>query len=82
MDTIKAIIVDDEKNNRITLLKLIEKFCPQVNVIAECDSVDSAIKAIDSAPTDAVFLDVEMPSILRYPFLQSFFYRLLNCLWK
>ena len=30
MDTIKAIIVDDEKNNRITLLKLIEKFWNKV----------------------------------------------------
>lgn len=62
MDTIKAIIVDDEKNNRITLHKLIEKFCPQVEIIAECDSVDSVIETIDRNPTDVVFLDVEMPA--------------------
>jgi DNA-binding LytR/AlgR family response regulator len=41
MNSIKAIIVDDEKNNRLALRKLIEKFCPQVQVIAECESVDS-----------------------------------------
>lgn len=61
MEPINAIIVDDEKNNRLALLKLIEKFCPQVFVIAECDSVDSAISAIESGRTDVVFLDVEMP---------------------
>jgi two-component system LytT family response regulator len=61
MENINAILIDDEKNNRIALHKLIEKFCPQVTVIAECDSVDSAIAAIESQKTDVVFLDVEMP---------------------
>lgn len=61
MDTIKAVLVDDEKNNRIALHKLIEKFCPQVTVIAECDSVDSTINTIESQSADVVFLDVEMP---------------------
>lgn len=61
MDSIKAILVDDEKNNRLALRKLIEKFCPQVSVIAECDGVDNAIEFIDNNPTDVVFLDVEMP---------------------
>jgi two-component system LytT family response regulator len=61
MNSIKAILIDDEKNNRIALHKLIEKFCPQVVVIAECDSVDSAIETISIQKTDVVFLDVEMP---------------------
>ena len=61
METIKAIIVDDEKNNRLVLLKMIEKFCPQVEVISECDSVDCAIGSIDNNLVDVVFLDVEMP---------------------
>lgn len=61
MDTIHAILVDDERNNRITLHKLLEKFCPQVNIVAECDSVDSAIAIIDANKVDVVFLDVEMP---------------------
>ncbi len=61
MENIKAVIVDDEKNNRITLNKLIEKFCPQVTILAECDSVDAAISAIEKTPADVVFLDVEMP---------------------
>lgn len=61
MDTIKAILIDDEKNNHIALRKLIEKFCPQVTIIAECDSVENAIETISVLKTDVVFLDVEMP---------------------
>jgi len=61
METMKAIIVDDERNNRLTLIKLIEKFCPQLQVISECDSVDCAINTIENEKPDVVFLDVEMP---------------------
>lgn len=61
MELIKAILVDDEKNNRLTLLKLIERFCPQITVIAECDSVDAAISVLQTTEADVVFLDVEMP---------------------
>lgn len=61
MDTIKAILIDDEKNNHIALRKLIEKFCPQVTIIAECYSVENAIETISVLKTDVVFLDVEMP---------------------
>jgi two-component system LytT family response regulator len=61
MDTIKALLLDDEKNNRIALNKLIEKFCPQVVVTAECESVDEAIALLEKQTVDVVFLDVEMP---------------------
>ncbi|HNF49384.1 MAG TPA: LytTR family DNA-binding domain-containing protein [Chitinophagales bacterium] len=62
MGQIKAILVDDEKNNRIALSKLIEKFCPNVTVSGECESVDEAIIQIANLNPDVVFLDVEMPS--------------------
>ncbi|MFN8238150.1 MAG: LytTR family DNA-binding domain-containing protein [Chitinophagales bacterium] len=74
MEMIKAILVDDEKNNRLTLLKLIEKFCPQVTVTAECDSVDSAIAAIEADGTDVVFLDVEMPGKNGFELLAHYHY--------
>ncbi|HNE51313.1 MAG TPA: LytTR family DNA-binding domain-containing protein [Chitinophagales bacterium] len=61
METIKAILIDDESNNRLALHKMIERFCPQVEVVAECESVDSAIEKIENLSPDVVFLDVEMP---------------------
>ncbi|HOU46582.1 MAG TPA: response regulator, partial [Chitinophagales bacterium] len=61
MEIIKAILIDDERNNRLALHKMIERFCPQVEVIAECESVDIAIETIDTNRPDVIFLDVEMP---------------------
>src|SRR3954470_875257 len=75
MDKIKAIIVDDEKNNRIALAKMIEKFCPQLRVIAECDSVDSTVETISQNPTDVVFLDVEMPGKNGFDLLAHYDYQ-------
>ena len=75
MNSIKAIIVDDEKNNRLVLRKLIEKFCPQISVIAECESVDDAILFIETNPTDVVFLDVEMPGKNGFDLLANYNYQ-------
>jgi len=75
MDTIKALLVDDEKNNRIALQKMLEKFCPQVSVIAECDSVDSAITAAEEQRVDVVFLDVEMPGKNGFDLLAHYNYQ-------
>jgi two-component system LytT family response regulator len=58
---IKAIIVDDEKKSRATLLNLLNDYCPMVKVTDSCDSVDSAISAIERKTPDVVFLDIEMP---------------------
>lgn len=74
METMKAIIVDDERNNRLTLIKLIEKFCPQLQVVAECDSVDSAIIAVNNTTPDVVFLDVEMPGKNGFELLSHYKY--------
>lgn len=75
MEPIKAIIVDDEKNNRITLHKLVERFCPQVTIVSECDSVDCAISVLESTPIDVVFLDVEMPGKNGFDLLAHFNYQ-------
>lgn len=58
---INAIIVDDEVKSRETLNNLVARHCTKVNVLGLCDSVDSAIKAIEDHKPDLVFLDIEMP---------------------
>lgn len=58
---IKAIIVDDEEKSRVTLKNLVTLYCPDVLVLELCDSVNSALLAIDKEMPDLVFLDIEMP---------------------
>jgi two-component system LytT family response regulator len=58
---INAIIVDDEVKSRETLNNLVTRHCPKVKVLTLCDSVESAVKAIEDTKPHLVFLDIEMP---------------------
>ncbi|MBL7910835.1 MAG: response regulator transcription factor [Bacteroidia bacterium] len=58
---IKALIVDDEDKSRVTLKNLIGMYCPNIEVIELCDSVNSALASINKQMPDVVFLDIEMP---------------------
>jgi two-component system LytT family response regulator len=56
----RVIIVDDERLARNELKSLLAEF-PEVEIIEECDSADSAIIAVDKFRPDVVFLDIHMP---------------------
>lgn len=58
---IKALIVDDELNNRENLKSLLGEYCSEVEVTGTADSVDSAFSFIKSQKPDLVFLDIKMP---------------------
>ena len=68
---IKAIIVDDEKLSRNTLKKLLEIYCPDVEVIAECDNAASATIQVMQIQPELVFLDVAMPGKNGIDFLKE-----------
>lgn len=57
----KAIIIDDEKRARMNLTILLEEYCPQITVLADCDNLPNGVKAIRKYQPDVVFLDIEMP---------------------
>lgn len=58
---LKAIIVDDEKNSRETLKLLLEKYCPEVEVVALSGGYKEALKDIYYYKPDLLFLDIQMP---------------------
>ena len=58
---LKAIIVDDEEASRDTLKNYLNRYCPDVELMAQADSVKKGIEAIRLHRPDIVFLDVEMP---------------------
>ncbi len=56
-----AIIIDDEKRARVSLSLIIKEYCPDVNLVAECENLSQGVKAIRKLQPDIVLLDIEMP---------------------
>ena len=57
----KAIIIDDEKRARVSLNLLILEYCPNIEIVAECENLPEGVKAIRKHNPDLVLLDIEMP---------------------
>ena len=57
----KALLVDDEADGIRTLKKMLEVYCPQVDVAASCFTAVMAKQLIEQIHPDVVFLDVQMP---------------------
>jgi two-component system LytT family response regulator len=69
---IKAIIIDDEMHCRKTLSILLKEYCPDVQVIEQCDNGETGIEAIKKSKPDLVFLDIEMPRMNGFEMLEQF----------
>lgn len=61
METLKAIIIDDEPKARLLLQGLLSTFCPEITVVAEAKDLPNGVKEIRKHKPDLVFLDIEMP---------------------
>ena len=59
-NTIKAIIVDDERLARNELKKLLEQH-PEIQIVDEASNGDEGVEKIDLLRPDLIFLDIQMP---------------------
>lgn len=59
----QCIIVDDESRNRDLLKMLLERNCPEVEILALASNGEEGIKLIEKLNPDLVFLDIEMPGM-------------------
>ena len=57
----KAIIIEDELNVREGFIKLLNTFCPEVEVVGVADSVETGLDLINSSTFDVLFLDINLP---------------------
>jgi two-component system LytT family response regulator len=66
----KAILVDDEKNALEMLEWMLQKNCPEVEIIAMCDSPLEGLEKIKTLKPDVIFLDIEMPQLNGFDLLE------------
>lgn len=57
----RALIIDDEPKNVRILRKLLEDYCPQIEVAGEAGDARAAFSIIRELKPELLFLDIEMP---------------------
>ncbi|MBI1939420.1 MAG: response regulator transcription factor [Ignavibacteriales bacterium] len=71
-DKLRAIIVDDELHGRENLKKIIENYCREIEILGCADSVVSAKELVSVHKPDVVFLDINMPVLDGFDFLDQY----------
>ena len=72
LNKLTAIIVDDELYGRENLKKIIENYCPEIEILGCADSVVSAKVLVNVHKPDVVFLDINMPVLDGFDFLDEY----------
>jgi two-component system LytT family response regulator len=68
---IKSILVDDEIHCLNSLSIQLHEHCPGVEVMAKCMSGTKALEAVEKMNPELVFLDIEMPTMNGFEFLEQ-----------
>jgi two-component system, LytTR family, response regulator len=66
----KAVIIDDEKHCREVLTTLLGKYCSDVEIAATFSNGAEALESIEKNSPDILFLDIEMPGMNGFEFLE------------
>ena len=61
MNSLSCVIVDDEPQNQQVLAKMIDKFCPFLEIAGIASTTNQAAELIEHYSPDIVFLDIEIP---------------------
>ena len=68
---VRTILVDDEPRGLNTLKKLLQEYCPELKVIAECTDADSAKDKIELLEPQLAFLDISLPGKTSFDLLSE-----------
>lgn len=67
----KALIIEDEKNAREALIKIIKLISPESEIIGETGFVSEGLKLVKELKPDIVFLDIELEDGTGFDFLDK-----------
>ena len=70
MKKLKVLIIDDERNAREEIKKLIGSY-PELELAGEAKNADEAKELIESQHPDLIFLDIQMPEKSGFDLLES-----------
>lgn len=56
----RAVMIDDEKNCRVSLRNNLREYCPAIEIVGEADGVTTGISLIKEIKPEVIFLDIQM----------------------
>ncbi|MBN2682773.1 MAG: response regulator transcription factor [Bacteroidales bacterium] len=68
---IRTIIIDDEMQGRKTLRNFINKYCSNVEIVGEAESVKEGLEAIILNSPDLILLDINLPDGTGFDLLEK-----------
>ena len=75
MQKYRAVIIDDEEDSRSNTRNMIEKYCPELEIVGEAENgPDGKLKIQDLKP-HVVFLDINMPGMNGFQMLEGIYNR-------
>ena len=72
LDSLTAIIVDDELHGRENLKTICETYCPEIKILGLADSVVNAKELVRIHNPEIVFLDINMPILDGFDFIDEY----------
>jgi two-component system, LytTR family, response regulator len=66
-----AIIVDDEKHCREVMVHLLQRYCGDVKILANCANGPEVLAVLEKGSPDVLFLDIEMPGMNGFELLKQ-----------
>ncbi|MDX1408059.1 MAG: LytTR family transcriptional regulator DNA-binding domain-containing protein [Saprospiraceae bacterium] len=67
---LNAILIDDEPECLLSLAYDLDKHCPDVRIIEQCQGGKEGVVAINKHQPDVVFLDIDMPFVNGFDLLE------------
>lgn len=58
---IRTVLIEDERKSMMTLQTLLERYCPEVEIVGTGSNVEQGIKVLREQHPDLAFLDIAMP---------------------
>lgn len=67
---VRALIIDDEKHCCENLEWQLNQYCPEIEVMAVCNSAEKGLLQIQQLQPQLIFLDIEMPGMTGFEMLK------------
>lgn len=71
MNTIKAIIAEDTQIHVLVLKKMIEVYCPDIEVVFTANNMVDTIEYLKNEPVDMLFLDIQYDNHTAFDFMEE-----------